>query len=755
MSRHVREKDKTLTPVLILGTVVLAVCILICVSYVIDLRKRYIQDTENNFRQHMDMAGLVIEQSFDQMLQNTTAAANRLEQLEKESTDVDRIQRILLEYRNVNNLDEMIYVKKNGMTYFYEEQPYFAMSEKQLDAIIVDQTIITISNDNVVDDTNGIVVVSAPVHDGDGTQIGSVVSVKTLNGILQNHSFAYLRDSGQMFLIGKEGYVYDLAVTQERQIKSKETNFFVRLRSMSKGSTANKQRIQTLKNKTLASNVVTGKLKGADGADLYVIVDKIDTDMSLYLAECYSEEVFAGRLTPIVNRSILVCVLIFILMALVIAFMWNHMKRTSDTIRKLAYMDSITKGKNFNYFLEKAILIIKDNQEIPYLVQRFDISNFRYINEAYGHIKADELLTVIIMEGEKVFGSKELIVRMNADQFVLLVQNSADYLNRFAIFEDNVNMRALELGIKFPIRLKSGIYQVRRDDYDINVMVDRANVARKSLSAKSKEMYAYYSDRIINDMRKIEKIESEQQTALINGEFKVYLQPKWDINKDKLYGAEALVRWIKDDGNMVYPDTFIPVFENNGFIEQLDFYMLDQVCAEIRKLLDEGKPAFPISVNQSRRLWDNPEYVENVERILRKYDIPSHYVDLEVTETVFFGERDKMIEIITQLKQKEVLLSMDDFGSGYSSLNLLKDIPFDILKIDKDFFSESITSNSSILILTKIIEMAEGLGIHVLCEGVETKEQVHLLRDIGCQYVQGYFYSKPIPLNDFIQKYVS
>jgi len=662
MQARTSERDKTLKPVFILGTVVLVACILICIFYIVDMQRRYREDMESTLRQQLEVAGQIVQQQTE--LQDATFESVQTEDEEQEDT------------------------------------------------------------------------------------LGTGL---TLSYVLEGPVFDYLKSTGEVFLIDKQGVI----LASGAMMEDNQSDIFKYLQFRIKINEQNQQLIRRLRNRLITAEYGVSGFKATDGSTLYVMVDRIDIGDGIFLVECYPETLLGVGMVPMVRRSIIVCALILVMMVVVIVFTFYYMKRSSDTIRKMAYMDSITHGMNFNYFLDKAILIIKENQEIPYLVQRFDIFNFRYINEAYGHTRADELLTIIIMESQKVFGPKELCVRMNADQFVVLAQNSADYLSRFAVFEDNVNMRALDLGIKFPIRLKSGIYPVRRDDYDINVMVDRANVARKSLHANSKELYAYYSDRIVNNMRKIEKIESEQQKALINGEFKVFLQPKWDINKDALYGAEALVRWIKDDGNMVYPDTFIPIFETNGFIEQLDYYMLEQVCAEIRRLLDQGKKAFPISVNQSRRLWDNPEYVENVERILRKYDIPSHYIDLEVTETVFFGERDKMLEIIMQLKQKEVLLSMDDFGSGYSSLNLLKDIPFDILKIDKDFFSESITSKSSTWILKKIVEMAEGLGIRVLCEGVETIEQVYLLKDIGCQYVQGYFYSKPIPLNDFIAKYVS
>ena len=368
-------------------------------------------------------------------------------------------------------------------------------------------------------------------------------------------------------------------------------------------------------------------------------------------------------------------------------------------------------------------------------------------------MRADQLLKTIIEEADAIFYSRELCIRMNADQFALFTRNTQDLEERFYVFSDKVNARALDLGIRYPIKFKRGVYQIRNREEDISLMIDKANMARKMLVGEEKDSVSYYSDRLAEDLKKTDKIESEMETALFNREFKMYIQPKWDIKEDRLYGGEALVRWMKDDGNMIYPSDFVPVFEKNGFIEQLDIFMLESACKLIRDQLDNKQPIYPISVNQSRMLLNDPDYINRITEMLNKYQIPKGYIELEITESMLFSERDKMISILNELKEVEVQLSMDDFGSGYSSLNLLKDFPFDVLKIDKEFFSEATTSESSVWILRMIIEMAEGLGIRVICEGVETKEQIEMLQKIGCRYVQGYYYSKPIPVERFVEVY--
>ena len=245
------------------------------------------------------------------------------------------------------------------------------------------------------------------------------------------------------------------------------------------------------------------------------------------------------------------------------------------------------------------------------------------------------------------------------------------------------------------------------------------------------------------------------QTALVKGEFKAYLQPKWDIVNDRIVGAEILCRWIKDDGSTVFPTDFIPIFEQNGFVEKLDFYMLEVLCAKIKEYKKKsGYRIVPISINQSRILLCNPEYLKNVERVMTRYDTSIDDIQIEITESVFLNDREKMISLVDELKEMGLQLCMDDFGSGYSSLNILKDIPFDVLKIDKDFFSESNTSKDTKMIMHRIVEMADDLGIQVVCEGVETKEQIEMLKEIGCSMVQGYFYGKPIPFDEFMDTFL-
>ncbi|MBR5420243.1 MAG: EAL domain-containing protein [Lachnospiraceae bacterium] len=490
-----------------------------------------------------------------------------------------------------------------------------------------------------------------------------------------------------------------------------------------------------------------------DGYRMQISYCPLRSAQKLYFISCYKDNLLEKRLQPLLFGSVLACSIIIVFMIVALGYVWATAKNTNLTVERLAYEDTVTGGKNLNYFREFAFNVMLQSRETPFVIYRFDIANFRYINESYGHQRADKVLVSCIENFSKRFSEKELCVRMDADQFLALMINDSLLDKRFDEYNNDVNADARGNNIKYPVRFKCGIYPVKKQDHDIDVMIDHANVARKTVGSDSRNLRAVYSEHIVDDMRKVDHIESRQQKALAENEFKVWLQPKWDIYANRITGAEALVRWERADGTVVQPGQFIPVFENNGFIEQLDFYTLEAVCRRMHELIEEGVAPLPVSVNQSRLLLHSPDYVENVEKLIKQYSVPAGAIELEITESVFDNERDEMIGIIRRLKLLGVRLSMDDFGAGYSSLKMLTEVPFDVIKIDGQFFAESARNDKERLILTKIVEMVDSLGMEVVCEGVESEEQVNFLQRIGCRKVQGYYFSRPVSEPDFIRRY--
>lgn len=745
------DKRKSIMRIIVSGMVILAVCMFICIFHVNDIKNSFRKYAEETCTKQLFVSSQVFEEELNEDMGTTKSAADSLIRKGVVPSEGEIFQ-VLLDFCNLNDFYQFTYISGNGMAYDSSgiKIPFRnAVEIEQLKSYGNESRIELkkAQNDNEISNLAYI----APVIIKNNV-IGHIVALKDTNQIFDGRAYEYLRELGSCFMVDAEGNVY-ASTDNKRILKNKQNDFFTELKLYSNQSASSVADINRFSVNILKNDAGSLQFTTSVGETIMVAYQQIEGLSGVSFVNCYLEGTIEGVVMPIAFRTILMCISLIVAVITLVIIIWVSYKNASDTIEKMAYEDSITKGKNLNYFMKKATEIMAVNSETPYLIQRFDIAHFRYLNESYGHSRADEVLIGCVRLAEEHYYEKEVCVRMNADQFLMLTENDGRVEQRRDSFVQAVNEYARSIGIKYPIRFKFGIYQVRKHDNDINVMIDRANVARKSLNGDEKELKAYYSDELTLEMRKIDIIESEMQKAMENEEFKVFLQPKWDIIKDEVIGAEALVRWVRDGKIIAYPDEFIPIFEKNGFIEKLDFYMLEAVCKRMRKALNEGAKISKVSINQSRILLYNPQYVQNIVNILNRYRIPEGYLELELTETVFFDDREKMIEIMNQLKSYKIPLLMDDFGSGYSSLNLLKDIPFDILKIDREFFSEAITSVSSTWILKKVTEMAEGLQIRVICEGVETAEQVEKLKKIGVQYVQGYFYGRPMDIEEFIEKY--
>lgn len=416
--------------------------------------------------------------------------------------------------------------------------------------------------------------------------------------------------------------------------------------------------------------------------------------------------------------------------------------------------DILTGVYTLDAFKSEARLFLDERgKDSKYALLCTDIDHYEQINNLYGLKRADKLLVDMANLLTTCSKTVKLCCRSVADHFVLLVSYTEVTKLKLLLknlsgeFEKNIAPDYSEAapGLGF------GVYLITDTSSDIGKMVECANVARKSLRYDNKFRAAFFDIEVFHKMEKVKKIERSMKEALDNGEFKVYLQPKYGLEDGRIVGAEALCRWIRRDGTMVYPDEFIPVFEKNGFIVNLDFYMLDEVCKMIQKRLNEKKNCVSVSINQSRVLLGDKDYVNQIASVLAKHHTPAKYIELELTERIFKDNLSEMAQMMKSLKELGIRWSIDDFGTGYSSLNLLKDLPVDIIKIDKSFLDETETSDKSKIIIRKTVELTRELDKMVVCEGVETESQADYLRNIRCDMAQGYLYAKPMPMSEFEQ----
>ncbi len=409
--------------------------------------------------------------------------------------------------------------------------------------------------------------------------------------------------------------------------------------------------------------------------------------------------------------------------------------------------DSITGLYNPEAFYRKALERIFLKSSSQFAVISIDIDRFRLINDRFGVETGNNCLKELGKQIRASIPWDGIAARYQADSFSVLLEykKDQDILNDI---ERLCMMFHFEEAVRCGSTLSFGIFKVNDRDIPIRLMCDRARLAKKDIKGNSLTNYAVYDDKIRVQQMQLAEMESEMQVALDRHEFVMYLQPKVDLKTDMICGAEALVRWEHPVKGIRLPGDFLPLFENNGFIKKIDEYMWECAAAYQAELRERGL-SLPISVNISRLHVGMTDLVSVLKGLTDKYGIEPRFLELEITETLFTEDTEALYEEMKCLKDNGFVIEMDDFGSGYSSLNMLKDAPVDVIKIDRFFIDEVMDTRRGRVIVANSIGMSQQLGMKVVAEGVETIEQVNFLKEIGCDIAQGYYYSKPIPQQEF------
>lgn len=427
-------------------------------------------------------------------------------------------------------------------------------------------------------------------------------------------------------------------------------------------------------------------------------------------------------------------------------------EKIQEQIEHMKNYDALTGMPTLHKFKREAIALLK-KQENPYAVVYSDIGNFKYINDVYGYQFGDRILYDFALEITKQFPKESVFGRISADNYVILVpyEERKEIEQMVLSLSENFHDSQKERHVATNMVIVSGVYFLKPGEIDISTAIDNANVARKSAKLSSFSTCKFYNDEMEEKIRKEREISGVMEEALKNAEFIVYLQPKVALEKETLAGAEALVRWKKPNGEIIPPDEFIPLFEKNGFILQLDFYVYEEVCKIIQSWRKQKLNVIPISVNVSRIHLNDENFVRHLKTLVDKYSIPPKYIELELTESVFVSDTQNTINVMKELRDIGFSVSIDDFGAGYSSLTILKDMATDVLKLDKEFFRHPEMKKQEQIIVSSIINMAKQLDMKVISEGIETETQTKFLKDISCDMVQGYYYAKPMPVEKFEQ----
>lgn len=424
----------------------------------------------------------------------------------------------------------------------------------------------------------------------------------------------------------------------------------------------------------------------------------------------------------------------------------NLMKK----VRTLAERDTLTGVYNRQYFMRSTSALLKRYPDEKFVLIRFDIDHFRLYNSSFGSEAGNELLinmaNQIEVELERYNIKRYSYGRIESDVFCICIPYRKEKLESELML---ARKKLQKMNESYRIKASFGLYVVENHFEDMEEMYSHTVEASRKCKDSVNSVFSYYDSSMSEKEEKAQRLTNEMQKALETKQFLVYLQPKYSIETDAPCGAEALVRWKHPQWGMVSPGEFIPVFEQNGLIVQLDYYMWESVCEILSRWYKTQEVVYPVSVNISRISLYNPMMVEQIDNLTVKYEIPKSLLQLEITESAYMSNPDLMTETIKKLRDKGFVILMDDFGSGYSSLNTLKDIEVDILKIDMKFLPTGHNNVKSEKILASVARMAGWLGMPVVVEGVETKEQKDFLESIGCTYVQGYYYAKPMPVEEY------
>lgn len=415
---------------------------------------------------------------------------------------------------------------------------------------------------------------------------------------------------------------------------------------------------------------------------------------------------------------------------------------------KTLFTDSITGHDTIAKFRGNFAVSMKDTATGHALIS-LDVDGFKAVNDLFGYDGGNDIIRKMSDVIKRNIGRNDFFARSGGDLFYIFADFS-DKKEIVDLAERIVSDMEYQIS-EIKLELSIGIYIIDDPHIKSRVAADRADMARDSLKDNKQSGYAFFDSSMLERIRREKRIEDIMEDSLALGEFIVYLQPKFslDTTKNDVVGAEALVRWLHD-GRLIPPGDFIPVFERNGFVTRIDYYMFEEVCKLQKKYVSMGYKPKVISVNMSRVHINKPHFVADLAAICDKYDVDTGCIEIEITESAAYENAAKLYEIFREIKSYGFHVSIDDFGTGYSSLNMLKDLPVDVLKIDRSFLTEDADEHENAsLIIGCVVSLAASLRINTICEGIETREQANLLTKLGCNMAQGFFFARPMPVPDY------
>lgn len=582
--------------------------------------------------------------------------------------------------------------------------------------------------------------------------LGSQIDSDIFNRILQNNNY---NNQAYSSIIDAEGNY----ILKSENIKSEKSNFF------DNDIVFLKKNIEEIKSDLKTKNSGTFWFKNKNGKIYIASYSQIENN-TLVLTDVPQSVLLHHVNNLLIGISIIVLV-IGICLLFLLKYSNKLNRQNEKALFKIAFIDEVTGSGNKAKFILDTKNILGKNQDSKYAMLSVDIYKFKAINELLGYKTADVILKDVLGIIKHTLPKGSICARDFAATFVVLCkyEKEEDVINIFkAKLTEEINKynettmvnfySEFDAQVSTKINLIYGIYYIVDKDINVTQMCDRASYAKRQVKNKAFINYKIYDDGLRAQLLQEKSIDDDMQNALKNEEFKLYLQPKFDLKTLEIAGAESLVRWVHPIKGVIPPNDFIPVFEKNGFIVELDKYMWEKTCRFLKYLKDNNMPLFPISVNVSKINILNNSFIKEIVEITDSYGIEHKYLEAELTESACLTNEETFINFVNQLKENGFAISMDDFGTGYSSLNMLRKIPVDVLKLDRGFITDTMNDEKGLIVIQTILDMAEKLKMKTVAEGIETPEQADFLRESGCKIAQGFLYGRPTPSEQFEKSFL-
>ncbi|MEG1268771.1 MAG: EAL domain-containing protein [Oscillospiraceae bacterium] len=718
-----------------------------CFQYYIQLQKT-IKEESGGYLQEIskllgDNAGRIINDNFSML--GTTAMVLK----DSGANSFEQLKFVYIDQQEYWKYDNLYLVDKKGIAYDSSGHSIIFGGEIFLRDVIVGKKPSMSST--VVIDGNDSVIFAVPIEGltMDGIEMCAVAASYDLSTFEQILSMTAFGGEAYAHIIQRDG-----SVVIRSSSKNAEKSGYNILNSIAQAATSNDSDFETLK-----ADIASGRsgmgIYTLDGVRKYMAYAPI-ASREWTLLTFVPVSVVSAKSEHLLHITLLLCGVITLAFGSLLVFLAALFYKHKHLLERIAFVDPITGGNTVQKFYEDAKRQLeKPAGKVPYCVIYMNIEKFKLLNEQFGKKSCDEFLCAINYGITAHLTDDECIGRQFADNFCLLVryEGETELVERFNLWKDESIKYISEQGsVWIPHTAEFGVFVV--DDVNIPLahMIDRAklSLSEKTCTLNNKMRYAIYDENVRHILLREKQLEDKMDDALERHKFEVYLQPKYNTQTECIDGAEALVRWNDSEDGMIYPDEFIPLFEKNGFVAKIDLFVFEEVCRLLESWGQRGLPHVKISVNCSRIHLKQPDFLDEYRCIAAKYVLPLNMLEIELTESAVFEDVKSLSSVIREIHSMGFGCSMDDFGSGYSSLNQISEIPVDTLKIDKIFFRSGKSDfERTESVVGSIISMAKALHMCTVAEGVEERAQVDMLKILKCDYIQGFYFAKPMPIADF------